>query len=116
MEDFPIAPSPDPSTRDVEENRLAAALGGLWVLSVVVLLMKKDSPFAQFHARQGALLFLFSLLLWIVLGVFGRSAWVFRDLLKFGTYALMMIGFVQALRGKRWVLPLLGPLAASLRL
>lgn len=116
MEDFPIAPSPDPSTRDVEENRLAAALGWVWVLSFIVLLVKRESPFVQFHARQGTVLFLASLLLWVALGVFGRSAWVFRELLKLGTFVLITIGFVQALRGKHWALPVLGSLASALRL
>ena len=42
-------PMGDP--KDVEENKLIAAVGYLGILFLIPLLAKKDSPFAQFHAK-----------------------------------------------------------------
>lgn len=117
MEEAVPGPPPAPSpTRDVEENRLVAGLAWLWVLSVIVLLVKKDSPYVQHHARQGFVLFLASIIVWIALGIFGAFALYLRQLLNFAVFVLIVVGFVQAVRGKWWVLPVLGPLAPKIRL
>lgn len=104
------------SSSDVEQNRLVAALSWLWVLSVVILLMKKDSPYVQFHARQSFLVFVLSMLLWVVFAFFGPFRWFFQWLLQAGVFVLVVVGFVQALRGRWWTVPLIGPLAPKLRL
>lgn len=41
---------------DVTENTLVAMLSYSGILFLVPLLLKKESPFAQFHARQGLVL------------------------------------------------------------
>lgn len=117
MEGTGIAPPPPTPAqeRDVGENRLVAALGWLWALSVVILLVRKDSPFVQFHARQGFLLFVVSAFLWFVLGVlFGSAAWGLQWLLQLLVFVIIVVGFVQALRGRRWEMPLLGKHAAKI--
>jgi len=43
--------------KDVQDNKIMAALSYIWIVSVLMLLMKKDSPFVQQHARQGFVLF-----------------------------------------------------------
>ena len=111
-----VSPVPTISSKDIDENRLIAALGWLWVLSVVILLVKKDSPFAQFHARQGFTLFIVSIFLWLVFGIFGTLAWVLQWLLELLVFVIIVVGFVQALRGRWWVLPILGPLAPKVRI
>jgi uncharacterized membrane protein len=84
----------------VEQNRLVAALSYLGLLFLIPLLLKRESPFAQFHGRQGlfmALVFsLGALVFWIpLLGWAAFAAALAADL-----YAL-----VQALRGRAWPIP-----------
>lgn len=110
------APPPTASTKDVEENRLVAALAWLWVLSLIILLLKRDSPYVQFHARQGLVLFVASILLWIALSLLGPFAFFLHQTLNFLIFVVSIVGFVQALRGQWWTLPVLGPLAAKIRL
>lgn len=111
-----ILPTP-PVPKDISDgDRLAAALGWLWVLSVVVLILKRESAFARFHARQGFLVFLVSVLLWVVLAFFGPVGWLLLWLVRLVAFGVIVFGFTQAIRGRRWEVPLLGPLAAKLPL
>ena len=50
------APAPSGSSKDVEENKAMAAIGYLGILFLIPLLANKDSPFAQYHAKQGMVL------------------------------------------------------------
>ncbi|MBP9752055.1 MAG: hypothetical protein KBD19_04305 [Candidatus Moranbacteria bacterium] len=59
---MPVAPKQVFDAKDIEENKYVAALAYLWILFLVPLLIKKESPFAQFHAKQGLVLTIF----WIV--------------------------------------------------
>src|SRR3989339_630004 len=47
----------DIKEQDVEENKTVAALSYAWILCLVPLLGKRNSKFAQFHAKQGLVLF-----------------------------------------------------------
>lgn len=115
---MPGTASPRP-TPDVDANRLLAALAWLWVLSVVILLVKKDSAFVQFHARQGALVFGVSVLAWVVLTLLsflGPLTWVLQNLVQLVVFIVIVVGFLQALRGRWWAVPVLGRFASNLRL
>lgn len=105
-----------PMSRDVEDNRLAAALAWLWVLSVFMLVVKKESSYVQFHARQGLVVFLVSLALWAVTSILFPRAFLPQQLLKIAVFLVCVTGFVQALRGTWWTLPMIGPIAARLPL
>lgn len=58
--------APDSRANDVEMNREVAALSYAWVLSVFVLVYRRDSAFVRFHARQGTALFVLSILFWML--------------------------------------------------
>ncbi len=47
-----------PNSKDVEDNKLIAAIGYVSILFVLPMFLKKNSKFAQFHAKQGLLLFI----------------------------------------------------------
>ena len=50
-----------PDNKDIEDNKIIAAIGYVSILFVLPLFLKKNSKFAQFHAKQGLLLFLIEL-------------------------------------------------------
>lgn len=89
--------------KDVADNKDLAALGYVWVLSLVVLFAKRGSPFVQFHARQGAVLFVLSLVVWAMPFV-GKLAEVL-------VLALCIIGFLHAAQGEWREVPIIGPLS-----
>lgn len=89
--------------KDVAENKDLAALAYVWILSVIVLLAKRGSPFVKFHARQGTALFVVSLIVWMVPFV-GKLAEVL-------VLALCAVGFLNAAQGEWRELPIVGPLS-----
>lgn len=94
---------PQPSAQatpdhDIADNKDIAALGYVWVLSVFVYLYKRDSAFVRHHARQGIVLFIVSIVFWMV-PVIGRF-------LELPVLALMIMGFLNAAQGKYAPLPL----------
>lgn len=81
---------------DVEANKTAAALSYLWILFLVPLLGKRDSEFAQFHAKQGLVLFLLSFLTW-----FPFIGWILALVL----IVISVMGIVKTLNGEWWEIP-----------
>lgn len=94
---------PPPPANDVETNKDIAALSYAWVLSVFVYFWKKDSPFVRFHAKQGVVLFILSIIFWVI-PVVGR----FLELL---VLALFVLGFLSAAQGEWKDLPIIGDIA-----
>lgn len=88
------------------EKKVWAAAGYLWVLSLVVLAARKDNEFVRFHASQGVLLFVISVILWFI-PVLG---W----LLNIVVAVAAIVGIVKALQGEKWELPVVGSWAKLL--
>lgn len=88
------------SESDSQENKLISAIGYLNILFLIPLLLRKDSPFAQFHAKQGLYLFVVFFIGQVVFWfpIFGWGLFLF--FLVVNIYA-----FIQALLGKAWVVP-----------
>jgi len=86
--------------KDVEENKTMAALSYAWILFLVPLLGKRDSKFAQFHAKQGMILFVIEL---------GASliAWfpIFGQLFMLALVVVAVMGIVKTLNGEWWEIP-----------
>jgi len=90
------------------DSNLMGALSYLWLLSVVMLLVKKEDPYVQFHAKQGVVLFAASLVLWIIPVV----GW----LLNIAVTVAVIIGFIKALQGEKYRLPIVADLADKINL
>ena len=104
-----------PSSKDVEDNKLIAAVGYLGILCLLPLLLKKDSAFAQFHGKQGLVLLIVWLILWAgnIVPIIGWMVWFVGSL---GIVILIIMGVVHALRGEMWELPYLGQYAKEIKL
>lgn len=89
--------------KDVEENKLLAAIAYLWILCFVPLLLKKDSKFAYEHGKQGLVMFIVGLLgmfvFWIPL--IGWLLWLVVVILN-------IVAIIKALQGEFWEIPLFG--------
>ena len=119
----PSQPSPSPMPEapfsgqnpDVEENRMIAAIGYLGILCLVPLFLKKSSPFAQHHGKQGLVLVVAWLALFVanVIPFLGQIAWFVGSLLLL---MLVILGIVNALNGKFWEMPFLGEYAKQIKL
>lgn len=107
------------SSKDVEENKVIAAIGYISILCFVPLLMAKESKFAQFHAKQGLVLFIVGVIVMIINAAIGWIpiiGWLIALGLSLGLIVLSLLGLVKALSGEWYELPLIGDLAKKLNL
>jgi uncharacterized membrane protein len=118
----PVTPTPAPVTapsepklafdqKDVEENKLVAALSYLGLLFLVPLLVKKDSPFAQFHAKQGLVLCIAFFIGSFFFGIpfLGWAAGVFLVVVD-------IMALVKTLGGETWEIPVVKDIVKKLNI
>ena len=86
--------------KDIEDNKTAAALSYIWVLCLVPLLTKKRSKFAQFHAKQGLILFIAE-----IVGVFVFWIPLIGWALGIALLVVSIMGVLKALNGEWWKIP-----------
>jgi uncharacterized membrane protein len=93
--------------QDIQDNKVIAALSYLGLLVLVPLLAKKDSPFCQFHAKQGLVL----LIAWVAIGiiwVIPILGWIVGTIGSIFLFVLFIIGLINALGGQAKELPVIG--------
>jgi uncharacterized membrane protein len=112
---LPEESTPAPAPAQKSDDNLIAAVSYLWILSIIILLVKKDSDYVRFHARQGVVLFAIS----VVVGIIGIPLfflfWLVW-LIDLVIFVAVVIGFIKALGGQRYKLPVVGDLAEKINL
>ena len=100
---------------DAQQNRLAAAIGYLGILCLVPLLLKRNSPFAQHHGKQGLVLLIAWCLLWVgnIIPGGGTIVWALGSVVL---VILLILGMINALNGKTWEMPVLGEYAKQIKI
>jgi len=106
QEEKPIE-QPEKIDPDIEANRIVALLSYFFILCLVPLLTKKDSPFSYFHAKQGLVVCLGWFFTWVP-GV-GTILGIFLGVLS-------VIGIINVMNGKKERLPIIGVLADKLNI
>jgi len=97
-----------------DEGRMAAIMSYIPFLCFLPLLNMKENKEAQFHARQGVMLFLIELLAVLFL-IDGISKFVFQAILIVAA-ALSVAGVYFALQGKNYKLPVISDLVEKSKL
>jgi uncharacterized membrane protein len=109
--------TPDP--KDAADNKVMGILAYLGILFLVPLLAAKESPFARFHANQGALLFIVMIAWWLIMLVLTIAlALVVPSILSIlsiislvgyvGIGVLVILGIINAAKGEMKELPVIG--------
>ncbi len=74
----------------IKDEKTKAALSYIWIVGLIMLLVEKKNKFVKFHAKQGTVLFLITLIPFIgLIGVVGE-----------------IYGLIMALQGKKAKIPL----------
>jgi len=97
--------------RDINQNKHAAALSYIWVLCLIPLLFKRKSKFAQFHAKQGLVLFIIEIFGFILflLPIIGQILFIM-------VIVYSIIGVKKSLDGKYWSMPLLNKIVNKINI
>ena len=98
---------------EVEEGKAFAFLGVFLTIIgfLIVILAKKENKYAMFYAKQGLVLFIAWIIIW-VLGMIPFIGWFI--ILPIGgliMLVLWIIGWVYALSGEKKYIPLIGKFA-----
>ncbi len=99
---------------DAEKNKVMAIMA--YIIWLVPYLAAKDSKFAMYHAKQGLVLFLAGVALyigyWLLWRILPWSMWGFISLIStvfsLGILALAIIGIINASQGEAKELPIIG--------
>ncbi|MBU1202495.1 hypothetical protein KKH39_00395 [Patescibacteria group bacterium] len=100
--------TPTPEKNDVEKNQITAAIGYIGILCFVPLFLAKKSKFAQFHAKQGVMLFAFEIV--------GMIIAFLMPFVMIISVILAVLGIKACLDGRYWELPVLGKYAKKINL
>ena len=93
--------------KDVADNKIMAALSYIGILFLVPLLAKKDSKFAQEHAKQGLVLCIAYVAL-MVIGIIPILGWIVSFVGSIALLVLDIIALVKCLGGEFYEIPVVG--------
>lgn len=102
------------SPEDIQKNKSMAVLSYLGILVLIPLFAAKRSPYARYHCNQGLILSIAELILTVALSFMTRIryiGWTFYPVsgaVGVVGIILMIIGIVNASKGRAKELPLLG--------
>ena len=106
----------DPQVKkDIEDNKVIAAIGYLGILCLIPLLLKPKSQFCKFHGKQGLIL----IIGWVinfVIGIIPFIGWVLGLLGMVALAILSIIGILKSLNGEYWEMPYLSEYAKKLNI
>ena len=97
--------------KDIDDNKIFGAVGYLGILFLIPLLAKKESKFAMACAKQGIIITVAQIISSFLVPVFGIGI-----LLNAAVFVVMVIGFIYALTGKYFKIPLVGDMGEKINI
>lgn len=97
------------------DKNLIAILSYLGILFLIPLLVVKDNPFVQFHAKQGLVLFIAEIAT-VVIAWIPILGWIAGFILWIIWLVLGIIGIVNVVKGKQAPLPIIGRFAGKFKI
>jgi uncharacterized membrane protein len=103
------------SKHEPKHDVVMGALAYIGPLVIVAYLMAKDDPFVKFHIKQGLLLFVGEVAIWM-LGMMFWPLWFLLQIVNIFLLVLAVVGIIRASRGEMKELPFIGHLAHNFKL
>jgi uncharacterized membrane protein len=94
-----------------EQDKVMLVLAYLGIFALIPLLTVKDSPYVQWHAKQGVVF----AVAWFICSIVGSVIPIIQCVLGptvvIGGLVLMVMSIMKALAGVRWRIPVVADLA-----
>lgn len=106
------------SKKDIEEAKIFAFLAIFLTIIgfIIVLIAKKDNKYAMYYAKQGLVLFIAYVIVWIA-GIIPFIGWyIIWPLGLLALFILWVIGIVYAFSGEEKPIPLIGTFAEKIKI
>lgn len=97
------------------EEKIFSAIGYIGILFLIPLVLKRDSAFAQHHAKNGLVLFLAWVISWVV-GIIPVLGWIAAFFFSIFLIVLTILGVIKALAGEMWEMPYLSKYVKKLKI
>ena len=115
----PPMPTPninDPKVKkDIEENKVLAAIGYISILCLIPLLLKPKSDYAKFHGKQGLILFIGGIINMLISAI-PVLGWILGFIGFVAILVLSIIGILKSLKGEYWEMPYLAEYAEKINI
>jgi len=109
-----------------KEKNTGMAVVGIILPIIPLLTEDKKDPYVKYYTKQGLVLWIFDILLWVVMNFIVRLIFVsifsfaivsfLNMLIALVIIALFIIGIINALSGKEKPLPLIGDFAKKINI
>ena len=106
----------DPQVKkDIEENKVLAAIGYIGILCLLPLILKPKSAYCKFHGKQALSIFIVEAISYAfyAIPVFGRFLFVIGSV---STLILSILGLLKALKGEFWEMPYVAEYAKKINI
>lgn len=107
-----LSSSPPQSPSPPSDERIFAALSYVAFLFILTIITKPRSEYCRFHAKQGMVLFLITIVVLMVLATIPFIG----SLFTLALFALYVLALYRAYRGDRWKIPFIGDIAGKINL
>ncbi len=105
MDNQPTMTSPG-----LKNNTLMGILAYMGPLVIISYITAKEVPFVKFHIKQGLVLLVLEIIIWIS-GMIMYQLWMVWQIINFFVIILAILGIINASQGKEKNLPLVGSYA-----
>lgn len=107
-----MAKSEQINDKQVMEGKIFAVLSYLSILCIIPLVLKRDNPFVLSHGKQGLVLFIGEVAVFVVSVIL---EWILRpSIFVFGVFSLW--GIMEALKGQYVRMPVVSDIADKITL
>lgn len=91
-----------------ENKTVMGVLSYLGPLVIISYAVAKDDPFVKFHIKQGLVLLVIEVVLWVLGTMFFWQLWALTQLINLAVLILTIIGIMNVVNGKEKELPVVG--------
>ncbi|OGZ64463.1 MAG: hypothetical protein A2998_01995 [Candidatus Staskawiczbacteria bacterium RIFCSPLOWO2_01_FULL_37_25b] len=85
------------------------------IFFVPLLTNAKDDPFVKYHVKQGLVLFITAVVVWLIISVIPIIGILIAPILNIAIIVLLIIGIMNAVNGVEKPLPLIGHFAENFK-
>lgn len=101
--------------KDIEDNKVLAAIGYISILCILPLVLKPKSEFCKFHGKQGLILVIAGFINMII-GIIPVLGWIVSFIGAIAIILLSLLGIYKAINGEYWEMPYIGEYAKKINI
>jgi len=110
----PQPQQPNPSQPNNKKNTGMAVVAYI-IFFIPLLTDSKNDPFVKYHVKQGLVLFLAGVVVWLFANVIPVLGILIAPILNIALLVLLILGIMNAVKGVEKPLPLIGHFADSFK-